>query len=80
MGGLWGLASLDQFFINIWLHFEPGWLVKIITLPGYISHQIPYYILRIETLGGILSILVPATIGGVIGALIHKINQEILKS
>ncbi|MCX9012180.1 MAG: hypothetical protein OIN66_13795 [Candidatus Methanoperedens sp.] len=73
------MASLDQFFLNEWEVFETGWLVKIITLPGYISHQIPYYKLPIlyETLGGLLSILVPAIIGGGIGVLIHRMNKRL---
>ncbi|MFH1773445.1 MAG: hypothetical protein ABH874_00595 [Methanobacteriota archaeon] len=81
IGGLWGLATLESFFLNIWLNFEPGLLIKIITLPGYIAHKIPFYKLPIlpDTLGGILSILIPVITGVIIGALIHKINKEVFK-
>ncbi|MCX9012440.1 MAG: hypothetical protein OIN66_15140 [Candidatus Methanoperedens sp.] len=78
MGGLWGLATLDQFFINVWDHFQPNWLVKLITLPGFISHQIPYYLLSFEPLSGLLSIFVPLVIGAGIGVLIHWINNNLI--
>lgn len=42
-GGLWGLATLDSFFLNIWMNWEPGSLGKLITLPGCLAHQIPYH-------------------------------------
>ncbi len=84
IGGLWGLATLEQFFLNVWLNFEPGWLIKAITLPGYLADKIPYYKLQHnifagETLAGVFSILVPIVIGGFIGVLIHKMNKEGVK-
>lgn len=78
VGALWGLATLEQFFINVWEHFQPNWLVKLITLPGFISHQIPYYLLRFEPLSGLLSIFVPMAVGAGIGILIHWMNNNLI--
>ncbi len=85
IGALWGLATLDQFFSNVWDHFQPNWLVKLITLPGFISSQLLYNILPVyklpifsETLGGLLSIFVPMTMGAGIGVLMHWINNRLI--
>ncbi len=72
IGGLWGAASLESFFINIWLNWEPGWLVKLITLPGYLAHFIKWYTIPLpEWITGVLELFLPVAIGSLIAAGLH---------
>ncbi len=85
VGTLLGLATLGEFFFNVREHFKPNWLVKLVTLPGFISYQLLRNILPVhklpilpETLGFLLYIFVPMAIGASIGILIHWINNNLI--